>query len=87
MWQRNRTGFSVGAPAARKRTTRFCLRGSGPRMHVFRREAGITEALLHGRGTGGDIALRRVCSVDLDELLEDGACFGAVASDVAGKGL
>ena len=34
IWHRNRIGFSEGVPAARIRTTRFCLRGSGPRSSI-----------------------------------------------------
>ncbi len=44
----------------------------GPEQaNVLGRETSVEEAPLHGRGRGGDIALRRVSGVDLDEFFED----------------
>jgi hypothetical protein len=47
-------------------------------VYVFGGKAGIEEELLHGRGGGGDVAKRRIGSVDLDELLEEVAGFRAI---------
>ena len=56
------------------------VRVGAEQLHVFGRKAGIEEALLHGLGAGGHAALRSVGGVDLDELLENVAGFGAVAA-------
>ena len=45
---------------------------------VFSGKASVEKALLHGCRAEGDVALRRVRSVDLDELLEDFAGFCAL---------
>ena len=47
-------------------------------VNVFGRKAGVEEALLHGGAAGGDVALRGVSGVDLDELLEDLAGLGTI---------
>ena len=49
-------------------------------MNVLGRESSVEEEALHRGGRSGDIALRRVCSVDLDELLEDGQRLRAIFS-------
>jgi hypothetical protein len=59
----------------------------GPEQaNVLGRETRVEEVALDGRGRSGDIALRRVSSVDLDEFFEDGQRLRAIAGGCLGRG-
>src|ERR1700722_17716287 len=55
----------------------FALIGA-KQVNVLGRESRLEEVALEGRGRSGDIALRRVSGVDLDQLFEDGQRLRAV---------
>ena len=59
----------------------------GPQqVNILRRESRVKEEALHRGCRSGDIALRRVRSVDFDELLEDGQRLRAIGCGCLGRG-
>ena len=79
-------GFGAGAAGDADDEVHFAGVGA-EEMDVRGGETGVEEALLHGRGGGGDVAFCRVGGVDFDELAEDVFGEGAVFRRGGGDGL